>query len=110
MRCSIEPKGRIYVKEYGFLSLAKNMGTQLNSKYCQKLLDSSKKSTTDAIKRAIQKIEEATGDLIGKKLLIKSQVFLKSLKNHKIIKLMMNQKHQKKDTYLQKKDNKLLMN
>ena len=27
MRYSIEPKDRIYVKGYGFLSLAKNMGT-----------------------------------------------------------------------------------
>ena len=38
-------------------------------KYGQKLLDSAKKSTTDAIKtaskRAIQKTAEATGDLIG---------------------------------------------
>ena len=27
MRYSTEPRDRIYVKEYGFLSLAKNMGT-----------------------------------------------------------------------------------
>ena len=27
MRLSIEPKDTIYVKEYGFLSFAKNMGT-----------------------------------------------------------------------------------
>ena len=66
------------------MSFAKYMGTKLSSKYGQKLLDSTKKSTADAIKtaskRAIQKTAEATGDLIGKKLLIKSQVFLK---NHK---------------------------
>ena len=41
-------------------------------KYGQKLLDSAKKSTTDAIKtaskRAIQKIAGATGDLIGNKI------------------------------------------
>ena len=70
------------------MSFAKNMGTRLSSKYGQKLVDSGKKSITDAIKtaskRAIQKTAEATGDLIGNKLLIKSQVFLKSLKNHKI--------------------------
>ena len=42
MRYSIEPKDRIYVKEYGFLSFAKNMGTQLSSKYDQKFLDSAK--------------------------------------------------------------------
>ena len=71
MRYSIEPRDRIYVKGYGFLSFAKNMGKSLSNKYGQKLLDSAKKSTTDAIKtaskRAIQKTAEATGDLIGNK-------------------------------------------
>ena len=46
MRYSIEPRGRIYVKGYGFLSFAKNM----SNKYGQKLFDTAKKSTTDAIK------------------------------------------------------------
>ena len=63
MRYSIEPKDRIYVKGYGFLSFAKNMGTHLSYKYSQKLLDTVKKSTSDAIKtaskRVIQKIAEA---------------------------------------------------
>ena len=71
MGYSIEPRDRIYVKGYGFLSFAKNMGKSLSNKYGQKLLDSAKKSTTDAIKtaskRAIQKTAEATGDLIGNK-------------------------------------------
>ena len=48
------------------------MGKNLSNKYGQKLLDSAKKSTTDAIKtaskRAIQKTAEATGDLIGNKI------------------------------------------
>ena len=72
MRYSIEQRDRIYVKGYGFLSFAKNMGKSLSNKYGQKLLDSAKKSTTDAIKtaskRAIQKTAEATGDLIGNKI------------------------------------------
>ena len=72
MRYSIEPRDRIYVKGYGFLSFAKNMGKSLSNKYGQKLLDSAKKSTTDAIKtaskRTIQKTAEATGDLIGNKI------------------------------------------
>ena len=79
MRYSIQPKDRIFVKGYGFLSFAKNMGTygtkvakNLSNKYSQKLLDTAKKSTTDAIKtaskRAIQKTAEATGDLIGNKI------------------------------------------
>ena len=45
MRHSIEPKDRIYVKGYGFLSFDKNMGKNLSNKYGQKLLDSAKKST-----------------------------------------------------------------
>ena len=72
MRYSIEPRERIYAKGYGFLSFAKNMGKSLSNKYGQKLLDSTTKSRTDAIKtaskRAIQKKAEATGDLIGNKI------------------------------------------
>ena len=49
---------RVYVKGYGFLSFAKNIGKNLSNKYGQNL-DSAKKSTTDAIKiaskRAIKK-------------------------------------------------------
>ena len=76
MRYSIEPRERRYVKGYGFLSFARNIGTHrtkiaknLNNKYCQKLADSAKKSATDALKiagiRAIQKTAEASGDLVG---------------------------------------------
>ena len=42
MHCSIEPRDRRYVKGYGFLSFAKNMGTHLSNKYSQKILDSAK--------------------------------------------------------------------
>ena len=49
MRYSIEAKDRTYVKGHGFLSFTKNMGKNLSSKYVQKLLDSAKKSATDAI-------------------------------------------------------------
>ena len=52
MRYSIEPRDRIYVKGYGFLSFSKNIGKSLSNKYAQKLLDSSKKCTADAIKTA----------------------------------------------------------
>ena len=72
MRYSIEPRDRIHVKGYGFLSFAKKMGKSLSNKYVQKLLDSAKKSTTDVIKtaskRAIQKTAEATGGLIDNKI------------------------------------------
>ena len=40
------------------------MGQSLSNKYGPKLLNSAKKSTTDAI----QKIAEATGDLIGNRI------------------------------------------
>ena len=71
MRYSIEARDRIYVKVYGFLSFAKNMGKSSSNKYGQKLLDIAEKSTTDAIKTASkrenQKTAGATGDLIGNK-------------------------------------------
>ena len=76
MRYSIEPRERRYAKAYGFLSLARNMGTHatkiaknLNNKYGQKLVDAAKKSAAEALKiagkRAIQKTAEASGDLVG---------------------------------------------
>ena len=52
MRYSIEPRDIIYVKGYGSLSFAKNISKNLSNKYGQTLLDSVKKSTTDAIKTA----------------------------------------------------------
>ena len=67
MRYSIKPRDRIYVKVYGFLFFAKNM----NNKSIQKILDSAKSSTADAIKIAsktvIQKNAEAIGGLIDNK-------------------------------------------
>ena len=72
MRYSIEPRERRYVKGYGFLSFAKNIDKNLSNKYGQKLVDSAKKSATDALKtaskRAIQKTAEATGDLVRNKI------------------------------------------
>ena len=86
MQYSVQPRDRIFVKGYGFLSFAKNMaksiGTNisknLRGKYGsgmlavrQKLLDHAKKSKRNS-KRVIQKTAEATGDLIGNKMLIKA--------------------------------------
>ena len=68
MRYSIEPRDRVYVKGYGFMSFARSM----SNKYGKELTDTAKKSATDAIKtaskRAIQKTAEATGDLVGNKI------------------------------------------
>ena len=56
----------------------------MSNKYSQKVLDSAKKYTTDAIKiaskRAVQLTGEATGGLVGKKVADKLQVFQKSPK------------------------------
>ena len=113
-----------------FLFFAKNMGKNVSNKYGQKLLDSAKKSTIDAIKtaskRAIQKTAEATGDLIGNKSVStkKSTKELQDKKTEvdtskkryispeekKIIDELRLLPKDKKDTSLQKEDNKLLMN
>ena len=65
MRYSIEPRNRICVKGYGFMSFARSM----SNKYGKRLVDTAKKSATDAIKtaskRAIQKTVETTGQLTG---------------------------------------------
>ena len=88
MRYSIEPRDRSYVKGYGFLSFAKNMGKSLSNTYGQKFLDSAERSTTDAIKtvseRATQKMAEATGDLIGNKIVDKITSVLKKSNNNNI--------------------------
>ena len=79
MPYSIEPRERRYVKGYDFLCFARNIGTHatkaaknMSNKYSQKLVNTTKKSATDAIKtaskRAIQKTPETTGDLIGNKI------------------------------------------
>ena len=54
MRHSVEPKDRIYVRRYGFLSFAKNR----SNNYGQKHLDSAKKSATDALKPAIKRANQ----------------------------------------------------
>ena len=53
MRYSIEPRERTYVKGYGFLSFARNLGTHatkvaknLNNKYGQKLENCRQKSNS----------------------------------------------------------------
>ena len=68
MRYSLEPKNRIYVKGYRFMSFTRSM----SNKYGKKLVDTAIKPATDAIKtaskRAKQKTAEATGDLVGNKI------------------------------------------
>ena len=53
-------------------NIGKNISKNLSGKYSQKLLDRAKKSATDALKTSskivIQKIAEATSDVIGNKI------------------------------------------
>ena len=77
---SVQFRDWIFVKSYGFLSFAKNVGENIgknlsknsNGKYKQKLLGHAKQFVTDEIKtawkRAIQNTAEATGDLISDKI------------------------------------------
>ena len=112
MRYSIEPRDIIYVKGYEFLSFAKNTVTNLSNKYSQKILDSAKKSTTDATKTvsktAIQKTAETTGDLIANKIADKTTKELHSKYNLKESKNEMEIRKQKILSPEQK--NRLLMN
>ena len=121
MRYSIEPGGRRHVKGYGFLSFTRNIGTHttkvaknLSNKYGQKLVDTAKKSATDAIKtaskRATRKTAEATGDLVGNKIADRLQAHQKNHAAKKYSQMKLIMKYQKRDIFLQKKGHKLLMN
>ena len=73
-------RDQVFVKGFRFLFFAKIMGKKicknisngLNSKYRQKLLDHAQQSVTDTLKtelrKAIQKAERTTGDLIDYKV------------------------------------------
>ena len=102
MRYSTEPKYRKYVKGYGFLSFVRKSG----DKYGKKLMYTATKTGTHAAKtaskRVVQKTAEATGYLIGDKIVDK----ITSLSKTKVNK---NKIKDKKSTYHQKNQSKLLM-
>ena len=64
MRYSVQPRDRIFVRDYGFLSFARNMGKNigknisenLSGKYSQKLLDHAKKSVTDSFQTSSKSV------------------------------------------------------
>ena len=98
-------------------SIGKNIIKNLSWKYSQKLLDHAKQSATDTLKiaskRAIQKIAEATFDLIGNKIASKIQnVLRKSRQNN--LETVTNEakvtehdkKYLKRGIYYQKNDRK----
>ena len=94
------------------------MVKSLRSNYGQKLLDSTKKSATSAFKttskRAIQKEAEATGDLVGKKIVEKIICENPSKLPAEIGKSLMQpkgiSKKKKEKKNHQKNSDKLLMN
>ena len=92
MRYSIEPRDIIYVKGYGSMSFARSM----SNKYGKKLVGTAKRSATDAIKtafeRAIQKTAEATGDLIGNKIVDKITSVSKRKSNNDDVELATHKK------------------
>ena len=130
MMCySVQLRDQIFIKGYGFLYFAKNMSKSigknisinLTGKYSQIYFDHTKQFATDAFKtvskRAIQKTAEATGDLIGNKIADKitgtaspKDVSVSKNSNKKLPEEDVEIITQKKDTYLQKKGNRLLMN
>ena len=103
MRYSIEPRGRRFVKGYGFMSFARNFGnkyakklmntaiktgTNFHNKYGKKLTDIAIKAGKDFAtivgKKIVHKSAEATGDLIGNKIADKITSVSKKSHNEEI--------------------------
>ena len=68
MRYSIEPRERRFVKEYGFMSFARNFIDKYSKSLMDKGIDVSKKFAKTAGKKILKKTAKATGDLIGNKI------------------------------------------
>ena len=68
MRYSIEPKKRIYVKGYGFMSFARNFSDKYSKSLIDKGIDVSKNFAKTAGKRILKESAKATGDLIGNRI------------------------------------------
>ena len=123
MRYSVQPRGQIFIKGYGFLSFAKTVGKKicknksktLSSKCSEKLLDHPNQSALYALKtpskRAIQTTAEATVISLAIKYLTELQksqnpynrIILKELQ------MSMINKYLKKHINLQRKGRRLLM-
>ena len=79
MRYSIEPRKRIYMKRYGFMSFARNFSDKYSKSLIDKGIDVSKNFAKTAGKRILKKSAKATGDLIGNK--IADRITAKPIKN-----------------------------
>ena len=64
IRYSVQPRDRLFVKSYGFLPFARNMGknvgknlsNNLSNKNCQKFLDNAKRFAKDALKTPSKRV------------------------------------------------------
>ena len=78
---SVQTRDRIFVKGYGFLCFAKNMGKNIGKNISKNLsrTNHAKRSATNALKiaskRIIPKTAEATGDLTTNKTAHKITIF-----------------------------------
>ena len=121
---SVQPRDWIFVKGYGFLSFAKNMGKNIGKNIskslsgkcnpgmlvmCQKRFDYAKQSATDIFKispkTVIQKTAETTGGLTGKKIANKITKVPKKLE----IVTNENDKEIPKERYMSPENNKKLL-
>ena len=68
MRYSVEPKKKVYVKGYGFTSVARNFSDKYSKSLIDKGIDVSKTFAKTAGKRILKESAKATGDLIGNKI------------------------------------------
>ena len=76
MRYTTESRGRKYVKGYGFLSFVRNLAGSAAAREATKrakdtLIKQGKEAATKAGKSALSKTAEATGDLVGQKIVDK---------------------------------------
>ena len=73
MYYSVQPRDLIFVKGYGFLFFAKNIGKnigkniskRLSGKYSKKLLDHTKQSATDILKTSSKRVTQKTAEASG---------------------------------------------
>ena len=79
MRYSIEPKKRIYVKGYGFMSFARNFSDKYSKSLIDRGINVSKTFAKAAGQRILKESAKATSDLIGNK--IADKITAKPIKN-----------------------------
>ena len=76
---SIEPRKRIYVKGYGFMSFTRSFSDKYSKFLIDKGIDVSKTFAKTAGKKILKESAKAAGDLIGNK--IADKITAKPIKN-----------------------------